>query len=107
MNRQEAIANKRAQIPKMYRRIYDKAVSGRSRRAAITLSCLECMGYQRNQVAACTSPACPLWVFRPYRLPAGIPQTPEKRRDNRAESTNSERKEPITLSAQVDQKGGE
>lgn len=38
---------------------------------AIKLFCLECCGYQRDEVKSCTASACPLYCFRdgknPYR----------------------------------------
>jgi hypothetical protein len=38
-----------------------------STRAAVTLHCLQCVGYLRSEVTACTSIRCPLWAFRPYQ----------------------------------------
>ena len=39
--------------------------------SAIKAFCLECCGYERNEVKKCTAPYCPLWEFRdghnPYR----------------------------------------
>lgn len=34
---------------------------------AIKAKCLECVWFDRKAIAECTSPACPLWEFRPYR----------------------------------------
>ena len=52
-------------FPKQYRVLYRKAISGRSRRAAISAHCLMCMGYSVRQVRNCTAPACPLYPYRP------------------------------------------
>ena len=59
------IAERRAQIPKLYRGIYDKAIRGRSRKAAMHSFCVECCGYQIAEVFLCTDLACPLWPYRP------------------------------------------
>jgi len=56
-----------ASMPARYRAIYRQAMSGRSRKAAITAACLECVGWEREGVRRCTSPACPLYPYRPYR----------------------------------------
>jgi hypothetical protein len=65
--RQERIAERRAQIPRAYRANYDKAVAGRSLRAAIRAQCLECCMWQRIEVRLCTDLACPLYAVRPYQ----------------------------------------
>jgi len=65
---EEKIAKRRADMPKRYRNIYDKAMSGKSRAAAMHAFCLECMGWQRIEVELCTSPACPLYAYRPYGI---------------------------------------
>ncbi len=63
----EKIAGRRAAMPRAYRKTYDLAMSGRSRRAAMHAFCLECTQWQREEVRLCTSPACPLYPYRPYR----------------------------------------
>ncbi len=67
--RQAAMAERRAQIPRAYRATYDRAVEGRSLRAAINAFCLECVCWRRKEVALCTDVACPLYAGRPYQLP--------------------------------------
>lgn len=62
----EKIAKRRADMPVSYRGIYDRAMGGKSKAAAIHAFCLECMGWQREEVRLCTSPACPLFPYRPY-----------------------------------------
>lgn len=65
-------------VPVLYRGIAAEAV--RSRAAAVKLFCLECVGYVRKDVTACTASACPLFRWRPYQagpeddsLPPEIP----------------------------------
>ncbi len=65
--RQERIAQRLRDIPKIYRRIYQQAVKGKSRKAAIHAFCLECCAWEKEEVRKCTSPECPLYVLRPYR----------------------------------------
>jgi len=67
MDRKAAIELKRWQIPKRCRGIYDKAVKGKSLRAAVDAQCLDCCGYSRNEVSVCTAAECPLWAVRPYQ----------------------------------------
>jgi hypothetical protein len=64
-SQQERITNRRAQIPKAYRGIYEKAMEGNSRKAAMHAFCLECCGYQIKEVFACTDLGCPLYPYRP------------------------------------------
>ena len=65
--RQQRIMERLAQIPKAYRGIYNKALQGKSLRAAINAQCLDCCAYQRKEVALCTSLSCPLYAVRPYQ----------------------------------------
>jgi len=46
---------------------FRKAFEGNSKSAAIKAKCLDCCGYQRAEVAACTAEHCPLWPYRPYQ----------------------------------------
>lgn len=52
-------------VPVLYRGTAAAAV--RSRAAAVKLFCLECVGYLREDVRACTAHACALWRWRPYQ----------------------------------------
>jgi hypothetical protein len=52
-------------VPLKYRGIYERAMSGRSRKAAIRAYCLACCNWQANEVKLCTCPGCPCF---PYRL---------------------------------------
>ena len=56
-------------MPTNYRRTYKKAIAKKSMRAALNSFCLECVGYQRAEITACTDKACPLWAYRPYSVP--------------------------------------
>ena len=64
----EQIAERRLQIPRKYRAIYDRAIKGKGLRAAINAQCLECVAWISDEVRNCTDLACPLWVVRPYRI---------------------------------------
>ena len=65
--REEQIAERREQMPKIHRANYEKAMKGRSLRAAVNSFCAECTMWQREEVRLCTSLACPLWPYRPYQ----------------------------------------
>jgi hypothetical protein len=63
-----AIAKRAAEMPRKYRPAYLKAAGGTaSPRTAIKAFCLECVGWQREEVARCTAPACPLYAYRPFQ----------------------------------------
>lgn len=67
IERQKKIAERRAQMPRAYRATYNRAVKGKSLRAAINAQCLECVCWQRDEVRNCTDLACPLYAVRPYQ----------------------------------------
>lgn len=71
--RAEATTQRRSDMPKLYRAIYDRAVRGRSLRACINSFCLECVSWQRREIAVCTSLACPLYAVRPYQCSQNPP----------------------------------
>ena len=48
----------------LFRRVYAKKASPRE---AIKANCLMCCGFSEIAVRECSAPACPLWIFRPYR----------------------------------------
>ena len=68
VTREERIQQRSDQMPMSCRRTYKKAVGKKSMRAALDSSCLECVGYQREEIKACTDLACPLWSYRPYSV---------------------------------------
>lgn len=65
----QIMAEWRAHIPGMYngayRKVWDKAMSGKSLRAAITAKCQDCMCWQYAEVKRCTVITCPLYPYRP------------------------------------------
>jgi len=65
--REELIEQRRKQIPDIHRTNYDKALRGRSMKAAIKAFCLECVCWQKEEVRLCTDLACPLYPYRPYK----------------------------------------
>jgi hypothetical protein len=67
IEQKEKIAQHRAQIPRIHQANYDKAMRGRSMKAAIKAFCLECVCWQKEEVRLCTSFACPLYNYRPYK----------------------------------------
>jgi hypothetical protein len=88
IDRQAKIAERRKQIPKLYRGIYDKAVTGRSRKAAMHAQCLECCGWQVKEVFLCTDLGCPLYPYRPKSrvspvAPQSVPNEPETKNATR------------------------
>jgi len=62
--RQEMITERRAQVPRKYKRLYDKALKRGNLRAAVDCQCLECVGWVYKEVRLCTDLACPLYVHR-------------------------------------------
>ena len=61
------IAECRAAMPEIYRRQYDKAMGGKSLRAAVNSKCLDCCCWERTAVRDCSAIACPLHTVRPYQ----------------------------------------
>ena len=88
--REEQIAERRAKIPKLYRGTYDKAVGGRSRKAAMHIFCLGCCGDQIQEVYFCTDLACALYPYRPKSRVS--PVASESLREQ-PESKNSDKEE--------------
>jgi len=80
--REAQIAKRRAEMPRLYRACYNKAVSGKSRKAAMRAFCAECCGYQIKEIYLCTDLGCPLYPYRPRsRVSQGasqsVPDEPE------------------------------
>jgi len=61
-----AIAKRLSDMPETCRRTYLRAMQGRSLAAAVKAFCLECVSWERQEVARCTAPACPLYPYRPF-----------------------------------------
>ena len=88
--REQIIAEHRRQISKLYRSLYERAMTGQSRKASMHSFCLECCGWQIKEVFLCTSPQCPLFPYRPKsRTSQGTPESVP----NKPESTNSEQED--------------
>jgi hypothetical protein len=66
-SRVQQIEARRAQIPDIHKANYDKAMGGKSLRAGTKAFCLECAGWQKEEVRQCTDLACPLYPYRPYK----------------------------------------
>ena len=60
----DAIAEHLAEIPSRFRDRYSTVKAGNSRKAAIRVQCLECMGWNPKEVKTCTAPQCPLYKWR-------------------------------------------
>lgn len=56
-----------AEMPATCRKTYLKAMKGDSLAAAVKSFCMECVTWDRAEVRECTSPACPLYQYRPYK----------------------------------------
>lgn len=54
----------RRSVPERYRAMYGRAMAGNSRKAALRVKCLECVGWSAAEVARCTAPHCPLYPYR-------------------------------------------
>ena len=65
--RNQKIDRRIKDIPKIYRKIYEKAVINGSKPAAIKAFCLECVCWRIEEVRMCTDLACPLHAIRPYQ----------------------------------------
>ena len=75
-------------MPRSYRATYDRAVKGKSLRAAINAQCLECVSWITKEVRLCTDLACPLYAVRPYQFP----QNGHDGQDTEPESKKTENK---------------
>jgi hypothetical protein len=63
---ESAIAKRLSDMPETCRRTYLRAMQGRSLAAAVKAFCMECVSWDRREVALCTAPACPLYPYRPF-----------------------------------------
>ena len=65
-DRRPQIEKRLAQVPRSLRANYLRTVTGtRSMKLRCKMFCLECCGWQKDEVAQCTAKACPLWEIRP------------------------------------------
>ena len=79
---QKPIAERLKQIPKLYRSLYKRAMTGKSRKAAMHAQCLECVGWQIKEVHACSDIGCSIFPYRPkprtsQETPQSVPNEPE------------------------------
>ena len=57
-----------SQAPESAKGVLAGAFSGSaSPRKAIKAMCLSCTGFERKEIANCSSFACPLWQYRPFQ----------------------------------------
>ncbi len=78
----------RADVPAIYRRLYDRAMRGElSPRQAIRLNCIHCCGWQREEAKLCTAPGCPLYAYRPKAWRRLAPNEHRGKRGLAVEST--------------------
>ena len=62
------------QMPEHCVKAYNRAMSGKSRNAAIKAFCRECVGYENMalEIRLCTDRSCPLYPYRPHRKAKSI-----------------------------------
>ena len=63
---ESAVARRLSDMPETCRRTYLRAMRGRSLAAAVKAFCMECVSWDRQEVARCTALACPLYPYRPF-----------------------------------------
>ena len=74
------IAKRRADMPRKYRKLYDKVMAGKtSPRDAIKMQCLECYGWVQTETKKCDNYACSLFYHRPYQKLPKSPTEPLQR----------------------------
>jgi Zn-finger protein len=56
------------EIPESFRANYNRAMSGKSKSAAIKAKCGDCPCWQRAEIENCTVTQCPLYPYRPYQV---------------------------------------
>jgi hypothetical protein len=62
-------------VPRRYRGPHRRALTGEvSPRQAIKAKCLDCCGWQAEEVRQCTVRGCPLWVYRPFQADSRMPR---------------------------------
>jgi hypothetical protein len=66
--REAQVARILANTPQSAQNSLARAFSGAaSPRAAIKAQCLQCVGFDRNEIKNCTGWSCPLWSYRPFQ----------------------------------------
>lgn len=65
----EIAAERVAEAPESIQGILTRCYNGKcSPRAAIKAFCLQCVGYNRQDVTNCTALGCPLHQYRPFQV---------------------------------------
>lgn len=54
-------------VPDKYEGLYARAMSGKSRKAAMKFFCIECVGYVSGEIGKCTDKDCSLYPYRPKK----------------------------------------
>lgn len=65
LSQEQQIEKRLSQMPSIYGKNYRRAMRGRSLKSAVKAFCLECVGWQREEVKLCTDLGCPLYPYRP------------------------------------------
>ncbi len=66
--RRSLVSKRLENTPKKLKNRYLSAALGKaSIRSAVRSFCLECIGWEREEVTKCTAYACPLYLYRPFR----------------------------------------
>ncbi len=58
-------------VPERWRNLYRRAMSGKSRQAAIKCFCIMCVAWVSPEVERCTATTCPLYKYRPRTRASG------------------------------------
>lgn len=65
--RKDQLKKYRDNIPDIYNgayiKLYDKAMTGKSRVAAMKAKCLDCVCWQGAEISRCGVPTCPLYPY--------------------------------------------
>ncbi|MCE5277152.1 MAG: hypothetical protein ABFD92_16615 [Planctomycetaceae bacterium] len=56
-----------ADLPVRQKGLFIRAFTGKSRKAAMRAMCLQCVGNESKNVAACNAVCCPMWPYREVR----------------------------------------
>jgi len=54
----------RENVPRKYRKLYDRATNATSRKAKIRFFCLECCGFEGKEVHLCSDTDCIFYKIR-------------------------------------------
>ena len=66
--REKRVERAISEAPESAKNTLREAFSGSaSPRRAIRAMCLSCVGYDREEIRACSAFACPLWKYRPFQ----------------------------------------